>query len=459
MYVNATADTLAMKDGDIIDVHQQNTGGCIASPTPATFRSGTGAPGDHFLAQPKALAAATVEDAILLALQLGGDVATAPQSSPGRVLLGHAERAVLIAWLDAEHAATGGMETDLRRTISTAELTALVGAGAVRRLDAAFGAGEPPGCRSAHDLVRLRRVGAAAGAGFVAFHADTHSRRTMQVALNGDDEYAGGRLVFATGDGFVAPRRPAGTATVHTNRTVHGVTALASGVRYGLFLCTTSTAPTPSPGAAAVDFGYLEAAVAQQFVFFDAAVQFLDAASDTELAEAAADYRRRLPADASPRSTGVELAWRVHMLHPLAYLRAASGAGASAASRGPGSAANEWAGVDLVAAMRRQGGFMRRVLSAHPALGTADGVADAVRQYRQFLELARRGDRALAPTTAIDLAWHTHQQHPERYARECVAIAGRFLDHSDEVAGAELGRATAHTGAAWRSAYGEPLLG
>ena len=58
-----------------------------------------------------------------------------------------------------------------------------------------------------------------------------------QVALNGDADYGGGRLVFATSIGFVIPARPAGTATIHTDRIVHGVTALTGGVRYGLFLC------------------------------------------------------------------------------------------------------------------------------------------------------------------------------------------------------------------------------
>lgn len=62
----------------------------------------------------------------------------------------------------------------------------------------------------------------------------------MQVALNDEaTEYTGGRLVFATGDGFVVPPRPPGTATIHTHDTVHGVTTLRSGVRYSLFLCAT----------------------------------------------------------------------------------------------------------------------------------------------------------------------------------------------------------------------------
>ena len=34
------------------------------------------------------------------------------------------------------------------------------------------------------------------------------TRRTMQVPLNGDDEYDGGRLLFATRKGLECPARP-----------------------------------------------------------------------------------------------------------------------------------------------------------------------------------------------------------------------------------------------------------
>ena len=49
------------------------------------------------------------------------------------------------------------------------------------------------------------------------------SLRTVQIPLVDDDAYAGGRLVYATRDGLAIPRRPAGSATVHTNAVAHGV--------------------------------------------------------------------------------------------------------------------------------------------------------------------------------------------------------------------------------------------
>ena len=64
----------------------------------------------------------------------------------------------------------------------------------------------------------------------------------MQIALNDETEYEGGRLVFATASfGFDQPSRPAGSAVIHTDRVAHGVTALRSGVRYSLFLCDSRT--------------------------------------------------------------------------------------------------------------------------------------------------------------------------------------------------------------------------
>jgi hypothetical protein len=61
------------------------------------------------------------------------------------------------------------------------------------------------------------------------------SKKTLQVSLNSDGEYEGGRLVFATDDKLVIPERLAGTVTIHHNDIVHGVSLLKSGVRYGLF--------------------------------------------------------------------------------------------------------------------------------------------------------------------------------------------------------------------------------
>ena len=57
----------------------------------------------------------------------------------------------------------------------------------------------------------------------------------MQVSLNDDQEYVGGRLVYISRGKLTAPPRSPGSVTIHDNTIVHGVTLLESGVRYGLF--------------------------------------------------------------------------------------------------------------------------------------------------------------------------------------------------------------------------------
>lgn len=68
----------------------------------------------------------------------------------------------------------------------------------------------------------------------IDFHLDS-STRTLQLVLNDDKDYVGGRLVFATEGQLHVPVRSKGTVTIHDNTIVHGVTQLESGVRYGLF--------------------------------------------------------------------------------------------------------------------------------------------------------------------------------------------------------------------------------
>jgi len=57
----------------------------------------------------------------------------------------------------------------------------------------------------------------------------------MQVALNDESEYEGGRLVYATDEGLVCPSRKPGSATLHDSSIAHGVSLHTRGVRYSLF--------------------------------------------------------------------------------------------------------------------------------------------------------------------------------------------------------------------------------
>ena len=70
----------------------------------------------------------------------------------------------------------------------------------------------------------------------IDFHVD-YSLKTMQISLVDEEEYEGGRLVFVTEGGKLEiPSRKKGSMTIHDDGVIHGVTALKSGVRYGLLL-------------------------------------------------------------------------------------------------------------------------------------------------------------------------------------------------------------------------------
>ena len=121
-------------------------------------------------------------------------------------------------------------ESDFKTTLSLADLTRTLDPTTIDGLKRAFG--------GRVDMVKLRRVRARpAGEEYcINFHLD-HAQRTLSVALNDPSEYEGGRIVYLAADGQVhTPVRRPGTALVHDNTCVHGVTKLTRGTRYHLFL-------------------------------------------------------------------------------------------------------------------------------------------------------------------------------------------------------------------------------
>jgi len=349
-----------------LDLILRLRGGCVASPVPATFGT-LAADGAHFLANPGVAEKAPPLAARALAIRLGGDLDAAPLIAPSSNLIGPKGRAALMQLLDEAYAArkpTDSQRHDLRLTLTRARLARLIGADAVARAVKFFAATAGPQDSRNFRTIKLRRVAASStsmdggvSGAWVNFHVD-YSRRTMQVALNSDEAYQGGRLVFATGQrGFVVPRRPAGSATVHCGNLAHGVTALARGVRYGLFFCDTpppienkkrlrtkgsDTAVTasldlppwsdvPMPPVMrprfrhGLSFTYLAEAVLEEFAFFERALIYLEKASDDDLVLAAAAYAQFFSAALAEGSIAegvpleLELAWRCHLLRPVRY--------------------------------------------------------------------------------------------------------------------------------------------
>mmetsp|Transcript_25801 Transcript_25801/g.28131 ORF Transcript_25801/g.28131 Transcript_25801/m.28131 type:complete len:321 (+) Transcript_25801:62-1024(+) len=91
------------------------------------------------------------------------------------------------------------------------------------------------GARGARIALRCTR-GPAPGA--IAWHFDGgYATDTVQVALNDDTEYEGGRLCYFTEEsGVQVLQRSAGDITKHGRESMHAVTRLTSGSRYSLFV-------------------------------------------------------------------------------------------------------------------------------------------------------------------------------------------------------------------------------
>jgi uncharacterized protein (TIGR02466 family) len=70
---------------------------------------------------------------------------------------------------------------------------------------------------------------------YIAFHSDTCSY-TVNIALNDDISFDGGKLLAVNGSTLKAPSRRLGTAILHAGNLVHGVTKIERGTRYSLIL-------------------------------------------------------------------------------------------------------------------------------------------------------------------------------------------------------------------------------
>jgi len=136
--------------------------------------------------------------------------------------LNEPERKTLIAHIESRYQG----EMDLKYKLKSSELISLIGEPAFNKLVEIYG--------HSPNEIWLRRVHSNGPHQGINWHID-QSYFTMQVALNGDSEFQGGKLVFVGNGKIFIPKREAGTATVHGCKVVHAVTPLKSGPRYSLF--------------------------------------------------------------------------------------------------------------------------------------------------------------------------------------------------------------------------------
>jgi hypothetical protein len=424
-----------IQNTSVVDLVTSMRGGCVASPMPAVFGVEADADGSQFLQVPGA--AIDDAEARALAKRLDGDLEAMPSVFTDVSPISSEARMKLVALLDEHYRSSG--DDDVLVTIGLEQLGAVVGVSTAEKLVAFFAKSAGDITEGSVLLIKLRRVEAQGK--WIHFHTDTHSKRTMQIALNGEDEYEGGRLLFATGAGFILPHRPAGGVTIHSGGIVHGVNAMVSGVRYGLYLCTTLNIDGHQQRLVQ---GLVEATMAE-FAFFDRALAFLAASTDTDLRAFVLAYTKWLVARlcggvpglgnegpfATELDVGLELVWRCHRLRPLHYKRDC--AVLLRAGGLKGKMQLNHLGLDLVAALRRQEKFMleaRSVLKLQ--FDTKDLAEQIVWDYIAFLQNVQRCP-VLVPSLATDLVWHTHMLSPHAYAADCLQLVGHEIDHNDEL--------------------------
>jgi len=203
-----------MENGDIVDVFAEQRGDIGYWGTHAKT-IGVQALHGHL--------AAPSEASVIMA-SLGADPFANVKHCPNPDLLSITARKALIARADSERKCD---QSDIIVDLKLTELRDVAGVKAMNWLINQFG------CRV--DQVKIRRVAANGKDHVINFHRD-FSVKTMQVMLNDETEYEGGRVIYATKDGLYQPRRGVGDVVIHDNTVAHGVSALTSGVRYSLFM-------------------------------------------------------------------------------------------------------------------------------------------------------------------------------------------------------------------------------
>jgi ubiquitin len=198
-------------------------------------------------------------------------------------LLSAEQRRQCIRFMDAAHARVAPDSADIKITLGDSD-----GRGGEAAFNALFqlDSGEMyAGLLALHpkglggSKIALRRTEGPVE-GCIGFHIDgTYATHTVQLALNDDSEYDGGRICFVTGAGQLAvPQRNAGTVTSHEKVILHGVTRLHRGVRYSLFVVDSAN------GLGEKDVHCLDADTVAGIVNFDPAqVHDHEAACFTEI--------------------------------------------------------------------------------------------------------------------------------------------------------------------------------
>ena len=186
--------------------------------------------------------------------------------------------------------------------------------------------------------------------------------------------------------------------------------------------------------------------------FAQKAVDLLSQLSDSELSRHVDKYLNsfsRLASRRGPLSgqgflledvdTATMLVWQTHMTNPVKYSEACKAmhrdSVAARREKSPAAAVDAAAAEWLLPAVRRQQAFLARVLSSSckgEGAGDSDvdrSVRTATAEYEAFLGALREHPVQEPSSALVDFVWHTHLLLPVRYAKDCVCLAGHFVDH------------------------------
>eukprot|EP00928_Gymnodinium_smaydae_P011932 TRINITY_DN14361_c0_g1_i1.p1 TRINITY_DN14361_c0_g1~~TRINITY_DN14361_c0_g1_i1.p1 ORF type:complete len:383 (-),score=44.05 TRINITY_DN14361_c0_g1_i1:51-1199(-) len=168
---------------------------------------------------------------------------------PDASLLGYEVRVLLSSFLDFMWENTSNQfpesRVDMRMCVPDAEFTNLIGY--LRSVDAAdllisFNDSfkEVPGTERSSSKIALRMTRGPTNA-CINFHCDGgYATGTVQIALNDQSEYSGGRLLFFVNDQLHVLDRPAGSMCQHPRAVLHAVTPMSAGTRKSLFVVDTT---------------------------------------------------------------------------------------------------------------------------------------------------------------------------------------------------------------------------
>ena len=115
---------------------------------------------------------------------------------------------------------------------------------------------------------------------------------------------------------------------------------------------------------------------------------------------------------------------------------------------------SEETGLDLLEASKRHLRFAKRTLNLKFINNSF--LEQATERYKNFLLMAKDYNGLLVPTLDIDIIWHTHMLSPIDYFPDCERIAGRVLNHNDELPSDELTDHFQKTEERWIRNYSSP---